>query len=163
TCTRHLGCGTAVVFLLLGSVAAGAEEPPGDRFLDLTRGGKPSATLVAPDDKGPVWDDAISMIASSAKRWGGVAPKVVRLAKDAPLPEGDLILLGTPTTSDVLAQRARTTESSISRVPFADPHGFAIEARTEAGSKRLLIAGKTPRGAYNGAVFCRDFLLDAAS
>ncbi|HKB37795.1 MAG TPA: hypothetical protein VKD72_15215, partial [Gemmataceae bacterium] len=162
TCTRRLRCGMTVVFLLLGSAVAGAEEPPGERFLDITRGGKPSATLVAPDDKSPVWDDAIAMITSTAKRWGG-SPKVVRLGKEDRLPAGDLILLGTVDTSDIIAQRSRLTESPISRVPFADPHGFAVEARTEAGSKRLLIAGKTPRGAYNGAVFCRDFLLDAAS
>jgi hypothetical protein len=31
------------------------------------------------------------------------------------------------------------------------------------GAKHLIIAGATPRGAYNGAVFCRDFLLDAAA
>ena len=152
----------AALLLLLASTVAQAEDRPA-RFLDLTRGGKPSATLVAPDDKGPVWDDAVAMITSTAKRWGGAAPKVVRLAKDAPLPAGDLILLGTPATSDAIAQRAQKTESPISRVPFADPHGFAVEARTEGGSKRLLIAGKTARGAYNGAVFCRDFLLDATS
>src|SRR5262249_14594270 len=79
------------------------------------------------------------------------------------LPEGDLIFLGTPATSDTLAQRSRTTESPVSRVAFADAHSFAVEARREGGSRRLLIAGKTARGAYNGAVFCRDFLLDATS
>src|SRR5262249_60410718 len=117
----------------LGSAVAGAEEPPGERFLDITRGGKPSATLVAPDDKSPVWDDAIAMITSTAKRWGG-SPKVVRLGKEDRLPAGDLILLGTGDTSDIIAQRGRVTESPISRGPVAGPHGFAVGARTEAGS-----------------------------
>src|SRR5262249_38087876 len=153
----------AVILLLLGPAATGAEDRPPGHFLDLTRGGKPSATLVAPDDKSAVWDDAIAMIASTAKRWGGVAPKVVRLVKDAPLPEGDLIGRGPPATSDTLAQRGRTTESPVSRVAFADAHGFAVEARTAGGSRRLFIAGKSARGAYNGAVFCRDFLLDATA
>src|SRR5438552_215070 len=98
-------CGMAVVFLLLGSTRAPAEDRPAARFLDLTRSGKPSATLVAPDDKRPVWDDAIAMIAFTAKRWGGVPPKVVRLAKEDRLPAGDLILLGTTGTSDAIAQR----------------------------------------------------------
>jgi hypothetical protein len=150
-----------VVFLLLGSTLSAAETQSAARFFDLTHEGKPFATLVAPDDKGPPWEDAVAMIASTAKRWSGVAPKVVRLAKQAPLPKGDLILLGTADTSDAIAQRSRITESPISRVAFADPHAFAVEARTEDGSKRLFIAGKTARGAYNGAVFCRDFLLDA--
>src|SRR5205823_6282556 len=163
SCTRRSRWGLAVVFLLLGSTVVAAEEHSAARFFDLTRGGKPSATMVAPDDKGPVWDDAVAMIASTAKRWGGVAPKVVRLAKEAPLPDGDLIVLGTKDTSDTLAQRSRQTKSPISRVAFADAHAFAVEARTESNSKRLLIAGKTARGAYNGAVFCRDFLLDAPS
>ncbi|HJT78465.1 MAG TPA: hypothetical protein VJ739_14775, partial [Gemmataceae bacterium] len=70
-------------------------------------------------------------------------------------------LLGTPATSDALAQRGRQADSPVSPVPFADPHGFAVEAWTEGGARRLAIAGRTPRGAYNGAVYCRDFLLDA--
>src|SRR4051812_33572189 len=159
--SQNRAAAAAALLLFLSSTVARGEDRTA-RFFDVTRGGKPVATLVAPDEKGPVWDDAVGMIASTAKRWGGAAPKVVRLAKDAPLPAGDLILLGTPATSDTIAQRAQKTESSISRVPFADAHGFAVEARTEGGSKRLLIAGKTARGAYNGAVFCRDFLLDAA-
>ena len=48
-------------------------------------------------------------------------------------------------------------------MPFTDSHGFAVEARTENQAKHLVIAGKTPRGAYNGAVFCRDFLLDTTA
>src|SRR5262249_8923403 len=146
--THCFQCGLAVSCFLLSSTMATAEDRPAARFFDLTRGGKAAATLVAPDDKGPVWDDAIAMIASTVKRWGGVAPKVVRLGTKAPLPERDLILLGTADTSDAIAQRSRITESPISRVAFVDRHGFAIEARTEGGAKRLLIAGKTPRGAY---------------
>ncbi len=96
------------------------------RFLDLTRLGRPAATLVLPERPAPLWDDAVRLIASTAKRWGGAAPNVVRLAPDAPLPAGDLILLGTPETSAVLARRSRQTESPLSRVPFGDAHGFAV-------------------------------------
>jgi hypothetical protein len=144
-------------------VAPRAEDPPAERDFDLTRGGVPVATLVAPDDAAPHWDEAIAAIAATARRWGGTGPKVVRLRGDAPLPDGDLILLGTPATHPAVADLGRRTESPIARVPFADPHGFAIEARDEGGSRRLVIAGKSPRGAYNGAVYCRDFLLDATA
>jgi hypothetical protein len=137
--------------------ATGWAEESGERFLDLIRGRKPVATLVAPDDKDPIWADAVAMIASTVERWGGAALAVVRRAKDAPLPAGGLIILGTPQSSGAIAGLSRRTESSISRVPFTDRHGFAVEARTEGEAKRLVIAGKTPRGAYNGAVFCRDF------
>ena len=152
-----------VLLVVLGPAAAGAEDRPAARFLDLSRGGKPAATLVAPADRAPLWDEALTMLTATAQRWGGAAPKVERLAKDAPLPAGDLIILGTPLSSGAIARWSRQTESPVSRVPFADPHGFAVEARTEGGAKRLVIAGKTPRGAYNGAVFCRDFLLDATA
>jgi hypothetical protein len=148
--------------LFLGSAPARADELSGARFLDLTRNGAAAATLVAPDEKAPLWDDAIAIIATTAKRWGGVAPRVVRLAKDAPLPDGDLMVLGTRQT-DAIARWSEETGRPLSRVPFADAQGFAVEGRTEGGAKRLVIAGKTPRGAYNGAVFCRDFLLDATA
>jgi hypothetical protein len=153
----------AAALFLFSCATARAEDQPGDRFLDVTRGGKAVATLVAPDDKAPLWDDAIAAITATVQRWGRVAPRVVRLGKDAPPPDGDLLLLGTPATSAAIAALSRQTGSQVARVPFADAHGFAVESRTDGGAKRLVIAGKTPRGAYNGAVFCRDFLLDATA
>jgi hypothetical protein len=147
--------------LLLASASASAGEQPAGRFFDLTHNGKPVATLVVPEEKAPIWDHSIAMIASTAQRWGGAAPRIVRLAREAPLPAGDVILLGTLATSNPIAQRSLQTESPLSRVPFADRHGFAIEAWSEGGMRRLAIAGKTPRGTFNGAVYCRDFLLDA--
>src|SRR5690242_17918595 len=56
----------ALVCSLLLSGAARADDRPAGRFLDLTRGGKPAATLVAPDDEAPVWADAIARITSAA-------------------------------------------------------------------------------------------------
>src|SRR5438552_1614096 len=99
--TRRPERPTAATVALLLLLASGvrADDPPAARFLDLTRGGQPAATIVAPDDKSPIWEDAVALITSPAGRWGGAAPKVVRLARDAPLPAGDLILLGTPATS----------------------------------------------------------------
>src|SRR5262245_31764216 len=142
-------------------VPARAEESPGDRFLDLVRAGKPAATLVLPEAKAEIWDAAAALITRTAERWGGAAPRVMRLARGAALPEGDVIVLGTAATSDELAAGARREGSPLARVAFADPQAFAVEARAAAGRKLLVIAGKTPRGAFNGAVFCRDFLLDA--
>lgn len=155
--------GAAVTMPLLLVAAVGGAEPAGERFLDLTRAGKPAATLVVPDDRAPIWDDAIALLTTTAERWGSAVPRVVRLARSAPLPAGNLILLGTPATSDAIAGLARQTESPVSRVPLGDPHGFAVEAQAADGAKRLVLAGATPRGAYNGAVFCRDFLLDATA
>jgi len=152
-----------VIGTFLAVTSAGRAEEVSGRFLDLVRAGKPVATLVAPEDKAPIWDDAVAAIASTAARWGGAAPWVVRLAKGTPLPAGNLILLGTPESSDAIAGLSRRSEGPIARVPFADPQGFAVEARSDGGAKRLVIAGRTPRGAYNGAVYCRDFLLDASA
>lgn len=112
-------------------------------------------------DPAAIWDDAIALVASTSQRWGGVAPKVARLAPAGPLPAGDLILLGTPETSRAIARLAGQTDSPVARVPFIAPHGFAVAAWEEGGAKRLVIAGKSPRGAANGAVYCRDFLLEA--
>lgn len=135
----------------------------GDPFVTLVGDGKPAATLVLPADAGPIWGDIESLLMEPAQRWGGVVPRVVRLAADAPLPGGDLILIGTPATSSTISRLSRETASEISRLPFIDQEGFAIESRREDGSKRLVIAGPSPRGAYNGAILCRDFLLDAGS
>ena len=68
------GAAAAVFLLLLGSTVVRAEDRTA-RFFDVTRGGKLVATLVAPDNKEPVWDDAIAMITSTVKRWGGAAPQ----------------------------------------------------------------------------------------
>jgi hypothetical protein len=138
-----------------------AEERPGERFLDLVRGSKPAATVVVPDAPSAIWDAAAALLTRTAERWGGAGPRVVRLPRGAALPDGDVIVLGTAETSDELAAAARREGSPLARVAFADPQAFAVESRTERGRKALLIAGKTPRGAFNGAVFCRDFLLDA--
>jgi hypothetical protein len=153
----------AVIGAILVLAPRGGAEEQGGRFLDLIRDGKPVAKLIAPEDKSPIWDDAVAAIASTAKRWGGAAPRVVRLAPGAPLPEGDLLLLGTAETSDTIAALSRQAEGPIARVPFADLHGFAIEARRQRGANWLVVAGRTQRGAYNGAVFCRDFLLDTSA
>jgi hypothetical protein len=136
-------------------------EEVGGRFLDLVRRSKTAAALVMPAGEAPIWVEAEKLIAGTAQRWGGCRPNVVRLAKDAPLPTGNLILLGTPETHSAIAALCNVTESAVSRVPFLDDHGFVIESRDADGAKRLILAGKTPRGAYNGAVLCRDFLLDA--
>ena len=136
-------------------------EQIGERFFDLTRETNSVATLVVPEEDAPIWADAVKMITGPARRWSGAAPRVVRLAKDAPLPPGDVILIGTPQTSSTIAALTERTESPISNVPFIDDQGFAVESRTDDDGKRLIIAGKTPRGAYNGAVICRDFVLDA--
>jgi hypothetical protein len=146
----------------IGGYSAGRADEPGDRFVDLTRDGEAHATIVAPEDKDSVWADAIAKLTKTCSQWGGIAPHVVRLAKDAPLPNGDLIVIGTPDTSNALAALA-TTASEVGRLGFGDRHAFAIESHAMNGTKRLFIAGRTPRGAFNGAVFCRDFLLDASS
>lgn len=153
----------AAIVLMQLCIPAKADEGTRAAFFEIVSAGKSRATLVAPDDQAPIWNDAISAITSTAARWGSAAPQVVRLAKDAPLPQGNLILLGTPQSSTAIAELTRRNESPSARVPFGDPQGFAIEARTDGGAKRLVIAGKTPRGAYNGAVYCRDFLLDATA
>jgi hypothetical protein len=148
---------TLLVLAIGGQAVHGAEE----RFLDITRGGKAVATIVAPDDAAPIWDAAINLIATTTERWSGARPKVVRIGNDAPLPEGDVVLLGTPGTNSVIAALAERFEGPVARVPFGDAHGFAIESQTVGGAHRLIIAGRTSRGVYDAAVYCRDFLLDA--
>ena len=162
---REVGFAVMIAAVLLTtSFDARADDiGVGERFFDVARGGKPAATLVAPADEAPIWDDAIEKITAITRRWGGKSPGLVRLPADAPLPPGDLVLLGTPATSNLIATLSDKTDSQVSRVPFADDQGFAIESRNLDDRRVLVIAGKTPRGTYNGAVFCRDFLLDATS
>jgi hypothetical protein len=146
----------------LGATSRAEDEGPGKPYFALVRGGMPVATVVVSAGDSPLWDASISAIVATAKRWGGAEPRVVRLGRDAKLPEGNLILLGTSETSEVIAGLSGKVESPLGRVLFGDPQGFAIDALDEGGSKRLVIAGKTPRGAYNGVIYCRDFLLDAS-
>lgn len=157
---REMFGSAAVTVMLAATIAIAAEEPLGDQFFDVTRDGRPVAVLVAPDDAAAVWEDAIALVTATIQRWSGVAPMVVRQKHDRPLPDGQLIIIGTPQTSDFIALRCRQVESPLSRVPFVDRHGFAVETTAEANTRRLVLAAPTPRGAYNAAVYCRDFLLD---
>jgi hypothetical protein len=146
----------------LGASSRAEEGGPGKPYFDLVRGGTPVATVVVPAGDSPLWDESISAIVATTRRWGGAEPRVVRLGSDAKPPAGNLILLGTPETSEVIARLSGNVASPIGRVPFCDPQGFAVDVVDEGGSKRLVIAGRTPRGVYNGTIYCRDFLLDAS-
>jgi hypothetical protein len=74
-----------VVAFLLCAGAIRADEV-GARFLHLVRDRKVAETLVAPDDGAPIWDEAVAALTTTAARWGGLTPRVVRLAKGASLP-----------------------------------------------------------------------------
>jgi hypothetical protein len=153
--------GSIVAAVLAVAGVQGRAEEIGPKCFGVVEDGQAVATIVAPAEDAPIWTDAIRLIAGTAERWGGTAPQVVRLSKDAPLPAGNLIVLGTPETLASIAKLTDVTESAVSRVPMVDEQGFAIESRTGEGVRHLVIVGKTPRGAYNGAVLCHDFLLDA--
>src|SRR5262245_65811753 len=70
TMNHHWIARSATVLVLLLSSPGQAAEPAGERFLDLARAGKSTATIVAPDDKAPIWNDAVTLIAATAERWG---------------------------------------------------------------------------------------------
>lgn len=137
-------------------------EKVGGRFFDVVRGSASTATLVIPEDEAAVWAESAKLIADSAERWGGGRVSVTRLPRDASLPDGNIILIGTGETSAIIEKLSQDPESPVSSMLLGDDHGFAIETRAVHGARQLVIAGKTPRGAYNAAVFCRDFVLDAA-
>ncbi len=149
------------IFALLAA-ALPLHAASGEPFLNLIKEGRPAATLVRPADNAPLWDDAVRMLAAPAARWSGCSPTIASLGPDAALPSGDVIVIGTPATSGLIAGLAADVSSLVSRVPFTDQDGFAIECRRAAdGSRQIIIAGRSPRGAYNGAVACRDFAMDA--
>lgn len=152
-----------VAALLCGSGSCLADEVVGDRFFDLVRAGRPAAKVVVPQSDSPIWAAAARQIVETAERWSGVRPEVVHMAAGADLPSGDLLLLGTPELLAYLGTLADDSASLVSRVPLGDEQGFAIEPHTKGDSHVLVIAGRTPRGAFNGAVACRDFLLDATA
>lgn len=146
---------------LLEASLAGADDQIGERYFDLVQNGGSRATLVLPQDAGAIWDDAAGLVQDPVTRWGGAGCQVARLSRDADLPAGNLILVGTSETCRTLHGWCQDPNNDLSRVAFADAQGFVVECVQEGGRKILVIVGNTPRGAFNGVVFCRDFLLDA--
>src|SRR5262245_15306669 len=114
----------AIILTQVCGSPATADEGAAAAFFEIVSNGKSQAMLVAPDDPAAIWNDAIAAITSTAVRWSGAPPRLLRLAKDAPLPRGNLILLGTPQSSAAIAELTRRTDSPIARVPFSDGHGF---------------------------------------
>lgn len=138
-------------------------EKIGERCFDLIHDHTSVATLVLPDERAEIWTEAAKMIAQTVSRWGGGELTIVRKQKNQPLPAGNVILLGTPETSAIIAALGQQTESVVSRISTADDQSFAMETRASSGGRQLILAGKRPRGAFNAAVYCRDFLLEATA
>ena len=148
-----------VGFLSLSARVAASEVA--SLFFDVVVNGRSAATVVVPDDDAPMWGQAVALISETCERWGGVKPDVHRMPREGHLPLGNVIVIGTPDTLPELCETSHHPDSKLLRVPTTCRHGYAIESRATKDCKQLVIAGKTPRGAFNGAVYCRDFLLDS--
>src|SRR5262245_5729429 len=149
---------TAVLLCIatLPGATNGAErEEIGGPFFDLVEDGRPAATIVVPAQAGTLLSTAVAAIVDTTLRWSGVRPRVVRLAKNAALPPGNVLIphLGAPETSATLAARAASPAGNLlTRLRFADEQGFAIDSWTEGTARRVAIVSRTPRGIYNGAI-----------
>ena len=151
---------SAILLANLSNATRGVAEAS-ERFIDLVSSERPAATLVAPVAVSPLLDAGLELIVAKCRAWGGAVPRIVRIAPDDPVPQGDVIWLATPDASAPLHALVESTDGPLSRIGLMAPDGFAIESRTTASGKQLVLAAQTLRGVYNAACYCRDFLLDA--
>ena len=129
-------------------------------FLDVVKGGQASAALVLPD----VPSEAERMAAGKLLAWcEEYAQAKLPSRKTSDLTaaaEGNYILLGTGENQPLIADMIKNGDGGPADLPFLSEEGFALETVERGKAKYLVIAGRTPKGVFHGAVYVRDFLLD---
>ncbi len=134
--------------------AANVREATGSIPFPLIESGKPACSLVVVKGPAPDWllDQSVETIRGTVRRWSGVELPVILVADARNLPA---------TPSIVLARAEALTKAHmlVNSNKLGDK-GFAAFAVKDDGIRRFIIAGDTPRGIYNGAVYVRDFHID---
>ncbi len=128
-------------------------------FLHLVREGKPVAAIVVSDRATPLERIAAEKLQTWAKEACASDLEVLRASEE----RGEMknvILLGTPATQPLIAECVARSHGGAGDTPFLSDEGFGIETLEKDGTRYLIVAGRTDKGVFHGAVYVRDFLLD---
>lgn len=112
----------------------------------------------------PDWlmNQAVQVITHSAKRWASVDLKVVTLSDGLrELPSSPGVVLTTLDRLRKVAPGIELSNPEVMRVSFLNEQGFACVPVRSNGNLHMLVVGRTVRGVFNGAVYLRDFCIDA--
>lgn len=129
--------------------------------LPVTTAGQSACVLVvaAREAHHPQIQQAASVIAGTVQAWASATLEVVPVEAGA-WGEQPTVVLATLDALRALDPALEQQHPALREAAFLDPHGFAIVPTERRGIPLVLIAGRTPRGVYNGAVHAREFLLD---
>lgn len=148
TATAILGLMSCLTFTANVNTATGAPPFP------LVENGNPACTLVVVKGTEPDWlmDHAVITIRHTVRRWSGVDLPVITVADAKNLPATASIVFAPADSlgkADMFLNKKKMGQA-----------GFAAFALSDDGVRRFIIAGQTPRGIYNGAIYVRDFYID---
>lgn len=155
---------TAWAPVVVWGVGSAAAEvlPPADApmFLDVVKGGQPSAVLVLPDAASEIERIAADKLIAWCETYAQAKLPLQRTSDLGPAAEGNYILLGTGENQPLIADMIKNGDGGPADLPFLSDEGFGLETVEKGKAQYLVIAGRKPKGVFHGAVYVRDFLLD---
>ena len=129
-------------------------------FLDVARNGHAAATIVLPDSPSETERIAADKLKAWCANYAGVDVPLKSRSAIGSVPEGNFILLGTHENQTLIAELVKDGNGGPADLPFLSEEGFGLETLERGKAKYLVIAGRTAKGVFHGAVYVRDFLLD---
>ncbi len=135
--------------------------------IPLNSGSQPACSIVAcaePSDR--LAELAVRALADPTKRWSGVDLPVVWLGREASAEQfsratvGSAIVLADLAALQRVAPRLVSERSELLRVESFDEQAYVCLPLQRAEGPVLIIAGRTPRAAYNGAVHIGESVID---
>ena len=139
--------------------------------LPLTRGDQSACRIVVmlPSPKDRLAEMAAEAVAGPVKRWSGVELPVLRLGHDASSEQAKAALAEPAVVLASLDQLQRFEPALASehdvllRLESMDEHAYVCLPVERPDARLLIIAGRTPRAVYNGAVYLGETAIDGAA
>lgn len=160
----HILVSAAVAIALIVATATqvDADEQTASPPIPVVQNGQAACTIVVagPTD-GWLIQHGIQAIQDTIQRWSSTKIPVVPASElVAGLPTKPAVVIAT--LEDLRRHLPKLAASTplVERVAFLDEQGFICTTRKIADVPCVLIVGRTPRAAYNGAVWLRDFCID---
>lgn len=155
------------VSLVLASCCTAAVTAP-PPSLRLTKDGQAACRIVlmTPSPSDRLAEMAVRAIADPVKRWGGVELPVLRLGREASKEQAGQALASPAIVLATLDELRRVEPDivlgtpALLRLESLDEHAYVRVPMTRDGVRLLVVAGRTPRGLYNGAVHLGECNID---
>ena len=146
--------------VLFGLYLPGPSSLPAadDRFTILAQPGDARCLVVTPDQPAPMVSRGATELARIISRDSGVQvpPLEWSTRPHTAQPQKTIILLGTPQTSPLIAQRAKGPSGGLGNLPLLGTDGYVLQTLTHHAQRYLVIAGNSPRAVYYGAVYASE-------